>query len=69
MNKKRRMEIRNIIVELNIIKEKLENILDEEQISYDNIPDSLLFSEMAEVSEESIDSLEEAIERLEDIVY
>ena len=63
------MEIRNIIVELNIIKEKLENILDEEQISYDNIPDSLLFSEMAEVSEESIDSLEEAIERLEDIVY
>lgn len=74
MNKQRRMEIKNIIAELESIKTKLDNVLSEEQYAFDNMPENLQYSMRGEESQEAIDymseavsNIEEAIDQLEDI--
>lgn len=74
MNKQRRMEIKNIIAELENIKTKLDNVFSEEQYAFDNMPENLQYSMRGEESQEAIDymseaisNIEEAIEQLEDI--
>lgn len=75
MNKNRRKKIQDTRSKM-IIQERngeniqdyidsLQEILDEEQDSYDNIPENLLSSMRAEESEDAIDNLEEAIELME----
>ena len=70
MNKLRRKELREIINGLNAIQDRddlyawintLENLKDEEQDYYDNIPENLQYSRRAEASEEAIENLEEAL--------
>ena len=75
MNKQRRTEISNIVSELENLKSKLDLVLNDEQFAFDNIPESLQYSERAEQSQEAIDcmeaavnNLEEAISQLEDII-
>lgn len=68
MNNKRRERIKICMAGLENIKNTLENILNEEQDSYDNIPENLLDSERALISEESIDILNEVINQLEEIL-
>lgn len=67
MNKQRRKEIYGIARELTDIKTRLQKIFEDESEYYDNIPENLLSSEMAEISEEAIEILEEVIDRLEEI--
>lgn len=74
MNKQRRMEIKNIIAELENIKTKLDNVFSEEQYAFDNMPENLQYSMRGEESQEAIDymseavsNIEEAIDQLEDI--
>lgn len=71
MNNKRRKEIRNAITQIEIL---VQNILDEEQEAFDSMPEGLQESENGIISQESqdnlelaIESLNEAIEYLEDI--
>lgn len=71
MNKERRKRIADAVRR---IEELLEDILNEEQEAFDNMPESLQMSENGMVSEEAqenlnaaIDSLEEAIGYLEEI--
>lgn len=76
MNKARRKELSKVVSELNIIKDKdalydcintLENIRDDEQDYYDNIPENLQYSQRAEDSEAAIDNMEEALELLNEL--
>ena len=60
MNNKRRKAIADVISKITNIKDKLQEILDDEQFSYDSIPENLLGSERATVSEEAISTLAKA---------
>lgn len=65
MNLKRRKSLRDISDLIYVSKNNLENILFDEQSSYDNLPQSLQNSEMGEAMEDNIDLLEEAIDYLD----
>lgn len=64
MNKSRLKNISDIICSMNEIEDKLECILNDENDSYDNMPEGLQCSEQGERSENAINNLEEAIESL-----
>ena len=68
MNKQRRKLIVENITFLENIKNKLENILTDEEICFDNMPENLQGSIRGEESENAIDILSEAVEELESII-
>ena len=68
MNKIRRTKIKEQIEAMEIIKSSIEDILDEEQDAFDNMPESLQYSERGETSQEAIDSMENVLSSLEDIL-
>jgi predicted RNase H-like HicB family nuclease len=74
MNKMRRKELANLVAELKMVKDKddvydvintLENIRDEEEEYYDNIPENLQGSHRAYDAEEAIDNMNDALDLLE----
>lgn len=76
MNKARRQELSDVIRGLNDIQDAddlyvwintLDNIKDDEQCYYDNIPENLQSSQRAEDSEYAIDNLEEALDFLNEL--
>lgn len=76
MNKTRRKELSEVIRALNVVADKddlysiineLDNIKDNEQDYYDNIPENLQYSQRAEDSEQAIDNLEEALNLLNEV--
>lgn len=76
MNKKRREKIKNIIYTTNVstvdfksLKVSIENILDEEQDNFDNMPENLQYSINGQRSEDAINCLEDAIEEIDDYYY
>ena len=62
MNKNRRNAISDIYGKLIDIQSDLECIRDEEQEAFDNLPESIQYSERGERMEEYISSLEEALD-------
>lgn len=68
MNKQRRNEIDKIRVELESIKSRLENVLAEEEMMFDNMPENLQYSMRGEESQESIDYMSEAVSSLEEAI-
>ena len=62
MNKDRRNAISDIYGKLIDIQSDLECIRDEEQEAFDNLPESIQYSERGERMEEYISSLEEALD-------
>lgn len=68
MNKQRRDKIREIRRSLEICKENLQKVLDEEQITFDNMPENLQCSLRGSESEDAIDTLESCINDLENII-
>lgn len=68
MNKQRRMEIKNIIAELENIKTKLDNVFSEEQYAFDNMPENLQYSMRGEESQEAIDYMSEAVSSIEEAI-
>jgi len=68
MNKQRRTKLQNLSSDLEGIKSSLEEIRDEEQDYYDNIPENLQGSERADEAENIINVLEEAAGAIEDII-
>ena len=72
MNKKRRKAIRDIIADLTENKEarnKLEEVLWEEEEAFDNMPENLQYSMRGEDSQEAISTMEEAIELIDEEKY
>ena len=74
MNKIRRKELAHIVAKLEElealhleIKEALEAVLDEEQEALDNLPESLQESERGEQMQEYIDTMESALDDLEQL--
>ena len=65
MNNKRRKEIKEAITKIEIL---VQNILDEEQESFENMPENLQSSENAIISEDAQENLEAAIEALEEAI-
>jgi hypothetical protein len=65
MNRERRKKIMNIHDELENVVCKLNDILDDEQMAFDSMPEGLQSSQRGEDSEESIDNMSEAIEYIE----
>ena len=65
MNNKRRKEIKEAITKIEIL---VQNILDEEQESFENMPENLQSSEIAIISEDAQENLEAAIEALEEAI-
>ena len=68
MNKQRRQKIRDVRKEIENCKENLQKILDEEQDCFDNMPENLQGSVRGSDSEEAIDTMENCIEDLENII-
>lgn len=64
MNKKRKSDIKGIIRMLVTLNNNLQNILDDEEDYYSNIPENLLTSLRADDSENAIDELTDAIEEI-----
>lgn len=64
MNRNRKERIKKICEELRRCLCELNEIHDEEEEYYDNIPDNLQGSERAESSEEAIESLDNAAENI-----
>ena len=77
MNKERRKRLERLIAQLDIIREEIEEVRDEifyiqeeEQESYDNMPESIQESDKGCTMQENIDELEEAYQiDLEDSIY
>lgn len=65
MNNLRRKKIKNVI---NDIYAVIENIRDDEQDAFDNMPEGLQCSRNGENSQECIDNMDEALELLEDVI-
>lgn len=64
MNKQRRKAIGDIYDKLIDIQSDLECIRDEEQEAFDNLPESIQYSERGERMEEYISDLEEALDNV-----
>ena len=80
MNNQRRKQLNNIAVrigrftvpvdidELESIKSEIEDVLWDEQMAFDNMPESLQDSMRGEMSQDAQSNMEDAISRIEDFV-
>ena len=68
MNNERRKRIAAVIEKLEEAKCELEEIRDEEQAAFDNMPESLQESERGGTMQEAIDNLESAVGSVEEAV-
>lgn len=68
MNKQRLGEIKKIIDNVNECKDDLDDVMTDEQIAFDNMPENLQLSSNGERSEEAIDILDNAVEKLDEVV-
>ena len=75
MNKQRREKIRQVKIQIDLIKtdlkkvsSELSSILSEEQDAFDNMPEGLQSSYRGMCSEDAIDNMEEASEKLDGVI-
>lgn len=66
MNKSRRSRIDEIIQKIEDLTYDIDVLRDEEEESYDNLPESIQYSDRGETMSEAIDNLESAISSLEE---
>lgn len=67
MNNTRRKELMKIQDELHAIQSKLEDLLNEEQEYFDNMPEGLQSGQKGETAQDAIDKMETAINEIENI--
>lgn len=68
MNKARRKQIGEVINNIEAIQNTLDNILNDELDAYDSMPEGLQSSENGMISEDAQESLECAINTLEEAI-
>lgn len=66
MNNARRKNLTNIRARIEELKSDLELLLEEEQEAFDNMPESIQYSDRGETMEEGISALEDAVSSLEE---
>lgn len=67
MNRERRAKIKAQINRINEIASSLQDIMDEEQDYFDNMPENLQGSIRGDAAEEAISTLDDAVSALEDV--
>lgn len=67
MNKERRSKIAKALELIDNAKTILEEVKDEEESCYDNLPDNLRESEKGETMQENVNDLNECIDYLDDM--
>ena len=67
MNNSRRKRLAEIQERLQDIMSALDEIRNEEQEAYDNLPESIQYSERGDVMTDAIDNIDEAVSTLEDV--
>ena len=67
MNKQRRAALDAILSQLETQRDALRTITDEEQEAFDNMPQSLQEAEKGQTMESGIDSMEDAINNLQEV--
>ena len=65
MNNKRRKEISKIVSTLEEVRDRLSEVVDEEQSAFDNMPESIQGSDRGCDSEEAIGYLSDALDSVE----
>lgn len=68
MNKARRKRISKILEQLEGLSVEIEEVMNEEQEAYDNLPESIQYSERGENMEEYIFSLDDAMNYISDAI-
>lgn len=68
MNKDRRDRIAALVERLTLIRDEVEELQEQEQDAYDNMPESLQQTERGEKSEGSARCLEDAVSSLDEAV-
>ncbi len=68
MNKQRRKEIDNLISDAIRLETSIEDLLADEQDYFDNMPENLQSSDKAEIAENAISCLEEALSNIQDLI-
>lgn len=67
MNKQRRKEIQALINSLEEIKYQIEELKEQEEEAFDNLPESIQYSEKGEAMESAIDYLDSAALDIENV--
>ena len=65
MNNKRRKEISKIVSTLEEVRDRLSEVVDEEQCAFDNMPESIQGSDRGCDSEEAIGYLSDALDSVQ----
>ena len=68
MNRERRAKLKEIIDNIEKVKGKLREVLNDEENAFDNMPENLQSSMRGEESQEAMDSMEEAVDLLEEAI-
>lgn len=68
MNKNRRIIIKSIIDKLNDLQPCIEQVRDDEQEFFDNMPEGLQEGVRGEAAQEAIDELDNALAQIEDAI-
>lgn len=68
MNNNRRKHINDVMEQLNILLTEIEEIKDEEQEAYDNLPESLQDGDKGENMSEAVGNLEYAYDGLTEVL-
>lgn len=66
MNNIRRTKLAKLYEELETLKSLLEEVAEEEQEAFGNIPENLQYTERYEKAEEAVDNLDTAVSALEE---
>lgn len=68
MNKIRRQKLQKIIEDLIKSKNALENVMDDEQLSFDNLSEGLQATMRGSAMEEAIDNLDSAMDSINEAI-
>lgn len=68
MNKNRRKQIDDILVQLNPLLFEIESVKDEEQEAYDNLPESMQNGDKGEKMSDAVNNLEYAFDSLTEVI-
>ena len=68
MNKIRRQELQKIIEELIKLKNRIENITDDEQLAFDNLTEGLQATMRGSAMEEAINNLDSALDSIDEAI-
>ena len=68
MNNNRRKDLRSIKNDLEVLSQRLDSVMNEEQMSFDNLTEGLQATERGMAMEEAIDNISSAIDCIDEAI-